>query len=45
MKVSKRKKNDRVAFMRQGKKCPQFGEDITTGGHFVPALNVWTCPY
>ncbi len=40
MKVSKRKKNDRVAFMRKGKKCPQCGQDISDGGHYVPALAI-----
>lgn len=45
MKVPKKKKNDRVRFMRKGKKCPACGEDISEGGHFVPALGIWTCPY
>ena len=43
MKVSKRKKNERVALMRQGRKCPNCGEDISPGGHYVPALDLWTC--
>ncbi len=43
MKISRRKKNDRKDFIRKGKKCPNCGEDISSSGHFVPALNLWTC--
>jgi len=45
MKTNRKTKNMRRAFFLKGRKCQKCGEVIDSGGHFVPALGIWTCPY